>query len=97
VVDANEISASNKREAVRVAVDAVHERAVELEDVGRDPDHLLQAGVAVAGVVERDPRPALAQQLELEVQRRLGEEQLVLGELDHDAGEVVGQRRADLR
>ena len=50
-----------QREPVRIVVHAVHERAVELEDVGRDADDLLQAGVAVAGVVERDPRPALAQ------------------------------------
>ena len=44
-------------EAVRVVVDAVHEPAVELQDVGRDADDLLQAGVAVAGVVERDRAP----------------------------------------
>ena len=58
-----------QREAVRVVVHAVHERAVELEDVGRDADDLLQAGVAVAGVVERDPRAACAQPLELAVER----------------------------
>ena len=85
-----------QREPVRVVVDAVHERAVELQDVGRDADDLLQARVAVARVVERDPRAAGAQRVELAVERRLGREQLVLRELDDDPREVLRQHGAHL-
>ena len=76
---------------------AVHQRAVELEDVGGDADDLLQARVARAGVVERDPRAAGAQRGELGLELALGPEQLVLGQLDHDPGEVVGQHGAHRR
>ena len=40
---------------------AVDQRAVELEDVGRDPDDLLQPGVAGAGVVQRHLSATLAE------------------------------------
>ena len=80
-----------QRVARRVAVRAVHQRAVDLEDVGRDADQLLQAGVAGAGVVERDAGAARAQLGEARLERLLGREQLVLGELDDHVGEVGGQ------
>ena len=82
-----------QRLARAVGVRAVDQRAVELEDVGRDADDLLQAGVARAGVVERDARAAGAQRGQLGLELALGAEQLVLGELDDDADEVVRQRR----
>ncbi len=83
--------------ARRVAVGAVHERAVDLEDVRRDADHLLEPGVAGAGVVERDARAALAQLGQARLERLLGREQLVLGELDDHVGEVGGQDVGDRR
>ena len=77
--------------ARRVAVGAVHERAVDLEDVGRDADQLLEPGVAGARVVERHARAACAQLGQARLERLAGREQLVLGELDHHVREVVGQ------
>ena len=76
---------------------AVDQRAVELEDVGRDADQLLQARVAGAGVVERHPGAAAAQGGELGLQLARGAEQLVLGQLDHDPAQVVRERLADRR
>jgi hypothetical protein len=80
-----------QREAGGIGVGAADEGAVDLEDVRRDADQLLEAGVPGAGVVERDPRAAGAQLAEAEVEQVLGAEQLVLRELDHDPREVLGQ------
>ena len=84
---ANEASASSSASRDGVGVGAVDERAVELEDVGRDADQLLQAGVAGARVVERDARAAGAQRGQPSSSALLGAEQLVLGQLDHDTRE----------
>jgi hypothetical protein len=77
-------------------VDAGDQRAVHLDDVRAQADQLLEAGVAGAGVVERDPRAALAQRGQLELERAVLGERLVLGELDRDALEVERQRALDL-
>ena len=82
MVDGEADQRLQQRLARAVGVRAVDQRAVELEDVGRDPDDLLQARVARAGVVERDPRAAGAQRGQLGLELALGAEQLVLGELD---------------
>ena len=67
----------------------VHERAVELEDVGRDRDQLLEPGVARARVVEGDARAPGAQLGDAVRERLRRAEQVVLGELDHERGQVL--------
>ena len=86
-----------QRLARAVGVRAVDQRAVELEDVGRDPDHLLQARVARSGVVEGDQRTTPAQLGERGLQLALGAEHLVLGEFDHDPRQVLRERALDRR
>ena len=51
----------DQRHPRRVVVDVADQRPVELDDVGAHPHQLLEAGVAGAGVVDRDLRAALAQ------------------------------------
>ena len=75
-------------------MDAGDQRAVDLDDVRPQADELLEAGVAGAGVVERDPGAAGAQGGELELERDVLVERLVLGQLDHDVVEVERQRAA---
>ena len=65
--------------------------AVELDDVGLHPHQLLEAGVAGAGVVDRDPRAALAQVGDRLLERVVVGHDLVLGDLDHDLVQVAAQ------
>ena len=85
-----------QRELRRVLVDAGDERAVDLDDVRAHADELLEAGVARAGVVERDPRAAGPQRGQRELERAVLVEGLVLGQLDHDPVEVARERVVDL-
>ena len=82
VVEANEISASSSAKRCGSSwMPSTSERS-SFRMSGAIADDLLQAGVAVARVVERDPRAARPQRVELAVERRVGREELVLGELD---------------
>ena len=77
-------------------VDAGGERAVELDDVGRQAHHVREPGVAGAGVVDGDPGAAPAQGGDRGVDGGIAGGELVLGDLDHDAVEPLGQHGLDL-
>ena len=68
-----------------------NQAAVELDDVGPHPHELGKTGVARAGVVDGDASPAgthvLQRQLELGALR----DQCILGDLEREAREIVGQ------
>ena len=68
---------------------------VELDDVRTHPHDLLQAGVSGAGVVDGDPRPALAQVGEGVGEQAVADVDLVLGQLDDHVREVVRKDTAD--
>ena len=84
VVLAKRASASSSASFDASAWMPADQRAVDLDDVRAQADQLLEPGVARAGVVERDPRAALAQRRERELERAVLVERLVLGELDRD-------------
>ena len=77
--------------------DAGDERAVELDQVGREPHDVLEPGVAGAGVVDRDAPAARPHVGERGVEARVVGQQLVLGDLDHESVEALGQHRLDGR
>ena len=73
-----------------VLVDAVHERAVDLDELGRELEHGLEARVARAGVVERELEAELAVVVARLAEDRVVVDRLLLGDLEHH----VGGRRA---
>ena len=85
---------ADQRGLDRVGVDAGGQRAVELDDVRLQAHDVGQAGVAGAGVVDGEARAAPAQVGERVGDRGVVGDELVLGDLDHEAVEAVGQRRA---
>jgi len=48
---------THQRTAIAVSVEVPHQLTVELQEVGRELDHVPQARVAGAGVVDGDPHP----------------------------------------
>ena len=73
-------------------MDALDQVAIELDDVGLHPHHLLQPRVAGAGVVDGDPGAAVPQLRDGPGQGLVVRHELVLGDLDHEPGEVGGER-----
>ena len=81
------------RPAGEVPVDAHHERARELEEVGAQLGDVLERGEAGAGVVDGDHRPAGQPGRETLPQDAAVAHRVLLGELDHEPGrEAVGER-----
>lgn len=74
-----------------VEVEALDERAVELDDLRAYAHHLLQPGIAATGVVDRDPRAAGAQARESRTQLLVLGDALVLGDLDDQAVQPLGE------
>jgi hypothetical protein len=81
----------------RVGVDIGYERAIELDDVGPHAHHLLQTGIPLPGIVDRDPRAAGAQRIEMALKRVCVEHALLLGDLDDDPPQIGRQQLLDLR
>ena len=71
-----------------VAVDPGDQLAVQLDDVRADPDQVLEPGVAGARVVDGDQRARVAEPVQGRLERLVGVDPGVLGQLDHHAGEV---------
>ena len=82
-------------EAGGVGVDAVDQLAVQLHYVRPDPHHLPKAGVAGSRIIDRDQSAPLAQVGDQPREPVVLGDQLVLGDLDHQIGQVVGQRLRD--
>ena len=78
-------------------MDPVDQRPVELDQVGAQAHELLESGVAGAHVVDRDPGAHGTQPRQGGLETSPLGHQLVLGDLDHDVGEVVGQGLPGLR
>jgi len=78
-------------------MEVLDERAVDLDDLGSHQRHVPQPGITGAGVVERDSRAARAQGRQLIVEAHDVGDQLLLGDLDHDAVEIGGQHVLDGR
>ena len=74
-----------------IGVHVGDERPVELDHVGAHAHDLLEAGVALARVVDGDARAARPQRVEVALERVHVEHALLLGYLDDDAAEVGGQ------
>ena len=70
-------------------MDRAGQLQVELDDVRAHPHDLLEAGVAGAGVVDGDPRAALAKGGEGVGEQAVADVDLVLGQLDDHVREVV--------
>lgn len=73
-------------------VDPADEGAVHLEQVGADPHHPLESGVRLAHVVDGDPDAAAAQLVQAGREEADVLDGLVLGDLDLQPAQVVGQR-----
>ena len=82
----------HQRHPGRIGMDALDQVAIELDDVGAHPHHLLQPGVAGAGVVDRDPGAAVPKLRDRSREGLVVRHELVLGDLDHEAGEIGWER-----
>ena len=81
------------RAAGRVAVDIAGDGHVDLDDIGLEIEHVAQAGIAGADIVDGDARMR-AQRIERGGEGIIILHILRLGHLDHQIGRTMGLKRA---
>ena len=72
-----------QRTAVAIVVDPVDQRLVELDDLGAQLEHVAEAGVARAGVVDGEVRAGGRPRLHGPAHRLVVEDHLGLAQLEH--------------
>jgi len=79
-----------QRELGLVGDGVLDQRAVELDQVRPEPGHLLQTGVARAGVVQGQQRAAVGEPVAQVQQAAQVADLLVFGQLKDEGGEIAG-------